>query len=206
VVAIISVLAGMLVPSVSAWSSTGGRRSAVTTLMNIFEQARVAALEAGRPVYVVFWRRQFPEHDAVMVLRGPQESGGPYEQLTRWIKLPRGVLLHQPMAGQSMLSKSGSGHQLGRLGDNQTNLPKPLRDAIAEPGGQLDYMEFNGFGGVAHPNRPGALKLILTEGVRGTGGTEALFSAQNQSFAGFEIISLSRFTGRSQLDVSTVTN
>ncbi|GAB4171449.1 MAG: hypothetical protein Fur0032_10660 [Terrimicrobiaceae bacterium] len=208
VMAIVVVLVGLLLPAVSAWTSSGGRRGAVTLIMNTFEQARVAALESGRSVYVIFWRRQYPERDSIMVLRQPEQEGGNFEPLTRWIKLPKGVLLHQPNAGKSMLEDQDLGHNLDGITSDFDKFPKALSDAMSSSGGRLDYMEYTGSGSVAFPTSREKLKLILTEGVRGDDGSEAILSSrkQNQSHpgGGFEIISLSRFTGRSQLDVSTI--
>ncbi len=202
VVAIIAIMMAALAPSISSFTSTAGRRGAVNSLMNTFEQARVAALEVGRPVYVIFWRRLFPEPDAFMVVREPENTslaGWKYDQLTKWQQLPKGVLLHQPAAGQSLLSVAGTGNFLPE------NLVKP---PVVAPGESLNVLGFNEAGAVAFPaggNRA-LLKLIISEGVRGAGGTEAAISNKKSAAGGFEIISFSRFTGRSQLDVTTISN
>jgi prepilin-type N-terminal cleavage/methylation domain-containing protein len=195
VMAVIAVMMSLLLPSVSGLSSTAGRRGAVNTVMNTLEQARVSAVESSRPVYVVFWRRVFPEQDAIMVLRETETGSGNYEQLTRWIKLPKGVLLHQPTAGQSVLSVDPSAVF------NQSRMPTSPSLATGE---SINAVVFNETGGVAFPTTKANRKLIISEGIRGTGGTEALLSDKKQTSGGFEIISLSRYTGRSQLDVSTV--
>ena len=71
-------------------------------------------------------------------------------------------------------------------------------------------MTFNEAGGVQFPSgsSPNARKLYLSEGFRGTGGNEQAISVRKNSQGlggGFEVISLSRFTGRVQLDISTTT-
>lgn len=195
VMAIIAIMIAILLPSISGFSSTAGRRGAVNTVMNTLEQSRVAALEAGTQVYVVFWRRVFPEYDSVMVLRETETGTGTYEQLTKWIKLPKGVILHQPAAGESVLSVDPSAVF------DKTRMPKTPTLAAGE---SLNTLVFNAAGGVSFPTQKNQRKIIISEGVRGTGGTEALISDKKQSAGGFEIISLSRYTGRSQLDVSTV--
>lgn len=195
VMAIITLMISLMAPAISGFSSTAGRRGAVNTIMNTLEQSRVSAVESSRPVYVVFWRRVFPEQDALMVLRETETGSGNYEQLTRWIKLPKGVLLHQPTAGQSVLSVDASAVF------SQARMPYPPNLA---PGESINAVVFNETGGVSFPTAKATRKLIVSEGVRGNGGTEALISDKKQSTGGFEIISLSRYTGRSQLDVSTV--
>jgi prepilin-type N-terminal cleavage/methylation domain-containing protein len=195
VMAVIALMVSLLAPAVSGLTGTAGRRGAVNTVMNLLEQARVSAVESGRPVYVVFWRRIFPESDAIMVLRETESGSGGYEQLTRWIKLPKGVLLHQPAVGQSILSVDSSGIF------DQSRMPNP---PVLAAGESLNAVVFNETGGVAFPTTKAYRKLIISEGIRGEGGTEALLSSNKQAAGGFEIISLSPYTGRSQLDVSTV--
>ena len=196
VMAVIIVMMGMLLPSISGFNSTAGRRGAVNTVMNTFEQARVAALEAGRPVYVVFARPNFPDQDAIMVLRETEDGTGPYEQLCQWRKLPKGVLLHSPTAGNNLL-------KAGQTGSDFTPARFPANSPV--PKGELGLLVFNEQGAVTFPTGDKSLrKLILSEGVRGAGGTEALISDKKQAAGGFEIISIAQYTGRAQLDVTTV--
>jgi prepilin-type N-terminal cleavage/methylation domain-containing protein len=195
VMAVVAVMTSLLLPSISGLSGTAGRRGAVNTVMNTLEQARVSAVESSRPVYVVFWRRVFPESDALMVLRESDSGTGNYEQLTRWIKLPKGVLLHQPAVGQSVLSLDPAAVL------DQSRMPN--RPTLGT-GESINAIVFNETGGVSFPTTKANRKLIISEGIRGEGGTEALLSAKKQTSGGFEIISLSRYTGRSQLDVSAV--
>jgi len=196
VMAVIAIMLSLLLPAITGFNSTAGRRGAVNTLMNTFEQSRVAALEAGRTVYVLFARPDFPEQDAIMVVRETESGTGPYEQLTKWIKLPKGVLLHDPTAGNNLLKAGQTGSGL-----DTTRLPAASPVAAAN----LGVLVFNEAGGIAFPSADKTQrKLIVSEGVRGSGGTEALISGKKQGAGGFEIISLSRYTGRSQLDVTTV--
>jgi len=199
VMAVISLMVALMLPAISGFSGSAGRRGAVNTVMNTFEQARVAALESGRTVYVVFWRRVFPEADALMVLRETEDGTGTYEQMSKWIKLPKNILLHQPAAGQSMLSiDPASVLTTGRM-------PRPVTLTAGE---SLNVLAFNESGGVAFPTGKPNRKLIISEGIRGDGGTEALLSSKKQDQSvpggGFEIISVSRYTGRSQLDITTI--
>lgn len=197
VIAVIVVMVAAMAPAISGFSSTAGRRGAVNILMNTFEQARVAALEGGKPVYVVLWRRVFPEQDAVAVLRETDDGSGAYERLTRWIKIPKNVLLHQPAAGASALSVTAPASIF-----SLTRMPESFSVASGE---SINVIVFNESGGLSFPTTKANRKLIISEGVRGNGGTEALLSDTKQrDKGGFEIISISPYTGRAQLDVSTV--
>ncbi len=194
-----AIMLTMLLPSITGFSSTAGRRGAVTTLMNTFEQSRVAALEAGRPVYVVFRRRTFPEPDAIMVFRQPEDTtvaDWKYEQLTKWIKLPKTILLHKPGAGESMVSDN----LLATDEFDVSRVPNP--PLLASDDRPLKVLTFNEAGGISFPSDKAYRKLIIAEGVRDSSGTETLVGTRGSG--GFEIISLSRYTGRSQLDVTTV--
>lgn len=197
VLAVISIMVVLLLPSISGFSGSTGRRGTVTTVMNTFEQSRVAALESGRKVYVVFWRRVFPEMDALMVLREPENATGAdwtYEPLTRWIKLPRKIILHNADTGESMLSI-----------DPPSSVYDPshmIAPPTLPPGEHLNVLVFNETGGVDFPTEKVNRKLIISEGVREADGTEILTGTKD--VGGFEIISLSRYTGRSQLDITTL--
>ncbi len=196
VIAIIAILLALLAPAVGNMSSTAGRKGAVNTLMNTMEQARVAAIESGRKVHVVFYRRTFPEQDAIMVVRErePDDTRPTYEQLTRWIKLPKGVLLHS-VKDLDILAEPNTGTAF-----DQTKLPIQPTLKAAE---KLNVLTFNPYGGVAFPSA-GKLMLIVSEGVRGDNGSEAVFSQRKEQSTGFEIITLRRFTGRASLEVSTL--
>jgi prepilin-type N-terminal cleavage/methylation domain-containing protein len=202
VLAVLAVLVALVLPAVSGLSSTAGRRGAVNILMNTFEQARVAALESGRPVHVLLYRRNFPEPDAVMVARDPEDGlpTSPLESLTKWTKLPRGVLLHDPGSVNILSQAPVDSGFASRISPS----PQPAS------GEAINLVTFNEAGGVDFPSgsSPNARKLYLSEGLRGAGGNEQAISSRKKSQGlggGFEIISISRFTGRVQLDFSSAT-
>ena len=202
VIAVMAVMMSLLLPAISGFSSTAGRRGAVNILMNTFEQARIAALESGRPVHVLLYRRNFPEPDAVMVVRDPEDAlpASPLERLTKWTKLPKGVLLHDPGAANILSQPSPDSSFLARISPS----PQPAS------GETINLVTFNEAGSVDFPSgsSPNARKLFLSEGIRGTGGNEQMIGERKKCQGlggGFEVISLSRFTGRVQVDFSTTT-
>jgi hypothetical protein len=182
----------LIAPAIGNFGSTAGRKGAVNILMNTMEQARVAALESGRDVHVVFWKRRFPERDAIMVVRepDPDSTTTTYELLTRWIKMPKGVLLYGNDNPTSTILDGGTN------GLRLSELPGDVAEA------DIAVLTFNGFGGVDFPKSPSApLMLFIADGVRGTDGNEAVFRKDTGIF---EIISLRRYTGRASLEVSAI--
>ncbi|HEY8898798.1 MAG TPA: prepilin-type N-terminal cleavage/methylation domain-containing protein [Chthoniobacterales bacterium] len=199
VMAILVIMLALLAPAISTITGSTSRNGAVNILMNTMEQARVAALESGRTVYLVFNRQTFPDPDRIMVLREPDPESGKtdYEQLTSWIKLPKGILLHS--AGKTdILSES---LPTGTSGTNLVFDPAKSK-AFSAAKGDLNILAFNAYGGVVYPNST-KLMLIVCEGVRDSNGAEALISP-NKNAGGFEIITLRRYTGRASLEVTTL--
>ncbi|MEI6033478.1 MAG: type II secretion system protein [Verrucomicrobiae bacterium] len=197
-VAVIALMASLVLPAVSGFSSAAGRRGAVNILMSTFEHARVAALEGGRPVHVILYRRNSPERDAVMVVRDPEDGlpGSPFDCLTKWICLPPGVLLHDPGAPNILSQTLPAGFAAARLS------PAPQLAS----GEAMNVVTFHESGGVDYPSGSTPCRqLYLSEGSRGAGGNEAAISDRKKSQgSGFEVISLSRYTGRAQFDVTGI--
>jgi prepilin-type N-terminal cleavage/methylation domain-containing protein len=196
VVAILCILIALLAPAVSGFASTGGRKGAVTIVMNTLEQARVSAIESGREVIVVFWKRNgatgavADEQDAMLVLR-KNASDTAWEPLTRWIKLPRGVLFHGGDADSKIL-KDSSGLQALSDATIQALPSNPAKSAL---GG----IQFSPTGAVQLPSTSSGLRIALTEGQRGIDG---LLIVDKQKSGGYEVISVARYTGRATLDIS----
>jgi len=195
VVSIICILVALLVPSVAAFTSTGGRKGAVTLVMTTLEQARVSAIETGREVVVVFWKKngtdrsQPDEQDAMLILR--KNDAEAWEPITRWIKLPRGVLFHGEDA-ESKILYDASG--LDAVCDTSIDsLPgNPSKNT-------LGAVHFSPTGAVQLPSTSNGLRIALTEGQRGPDGTLVV---NKQKDGGHEVISLARYTGRVTLDIS----
>jgi prepilin-type N-terminal cleavage/methylation domain-containing protein len=190
VIAIIAIMMTLVAPAISGFGGAGARKGAVATVMGTLEQARVAALESGRDVMVVFARPNFPERDALIVLREPEDDTKPYEALTRWIRLPQKVIIQKPNAGESVVT-AGTPNGLDLL--NQAKMPVPLPANMTE---DLSVIIFNSSGSVEFPTLRENRNIRVTEGVRGANGQEA------PTITGFDMVSVARFTGRPQLDIS----
>ena len=202
VIAIMAVMGSLLLPAISGFSSTAGRRGAVNILMNTFEQARVAALESGQTVYVGFADADFPveemKYSAFIVFRDAtdEEKNDPlnprtYVVLKKWTRLPKTIAFKntpKSLVGTDELKKQFTG-LASQVGSGQADEKFP-------------FVAFNSSGAVDQP--ASNLRVYLYEGYY-AGGKDNFIRNKNvqESAAGlFEQISLSRYTGRAQLDVT----
>ncbi|HEY5707476.1 MAG TPA: prepilin-type N-terminal cleavage/methylation domain-containing protein [Terrimicrobiaceae bacterium] len=193
VVAILVLMAALLYSGLSGFSSSAGRRGAANILMNTLEHARVAALESGQTVYVGFADGDFPveemRYTSFLVFRETSDEertvgAGNYVVLKKWTKLPANVAFKR--VASSLVPESGGQTFPG------------LSDALAA--GQRDEtfpsLAFNGSGAVDGGSNP--LQLFLYEGYYAN--KQDIQTRKGGSL--FEKISLSRYTGRAQLDVT----
>lgn len=188
VVAVIVIMMSLLMPAISGFSGSAGRRGAVNALMNAFEQARVSALETGAKVYVVMRRNStLGETDSYLIVRERSDSLGDdpaksYITLSSWKKMPRGVLFH-PAPG-SLIYPGNS-------------LPGALTDSLPGrvPSSELYGMAFNRTGAIAF-NTGAGLTLLLAEAAQ----TGAGVKVKQGSSTITERLSFRRYTGRAQLD------
>ncbi len=198
VMAIMVVMLSLLAPAVGNMVGTAGRKAAVTTLMNTFEQARVAALESGASVHVILRRRAFPENDALMVTRERLQwdtvgTPGQPIQLTKWIELPEKTLFFS----QSPLIRNGD-EPPPYLKSTGFVPPNPIT------GDRDSYITFSPRGTISYPGTQTreTLTLFVTEGARDGDGKEARISPQG--IAPLERIAFARYTGRARLDVTSL--
>lgn len=195
VIAVIVVMMSLLVPSISSFSNTSGRRGAVNILMNTFEQARVVALETGQNVYVAFADGDFPVADmrysAFMVFRDTSDEeraagSDAYVVLKKWTRLPKNVAFKR--INNSLIPPTGGAQTFAGLKLVMSNL---YQDDT------FPVLTFNGTGTITGGTNP--LQLFIYEGYFANGQDN--FTRNSTDL--FEKITFSRFTGRSQLDVTS---
>ncbi|HEY5741926.1 MAG TPA: hypothetical protein VIS99_05235 [Terrimicrobiaceae bacterium] len=186
-------MAGLGYSAISGLSGSAGRRGAANVVMNTLEHARIAALESGQIVYVGFADGNFPveemRYKAFLVFRETSDEerasgSGNYLLLRKWTKLP-GHLAFKRVAGSVVPDTGGQSF--------------PGLNAILPPGQQdeeFPSVAFNGAGAVEGGSPP--TELFLYEGY--FAGSEDI---QRQPGDLFEKISLSRYTGRAQFNVTT---
>ena len=191
VMAVVSLLMAMLLPSISGWGSTVGRRGAVTLLMNTFEQARVAAIESGQTVYVGFADGNFPVEDmrfaAFIVFRDATDTekaenpSADYVILKPWTKLPKNIAF--ATVANSLTKNTPA---------NFSKLPVPQTKNDSE----FPTVAFTSSGTI----RGGGLvpPLFLYEGFYKNGQDNFTREANGL----YERLSFSRYTGRVQLDAT----
>jgi prepilin-type N-terminal cleavage/methylation domain-containing protein len=193
VTAIVGMLMALAVPAISGFTSPAGRKGAVIVVMNALEQARVSAIETGRDVAVLFWRKNgstgtLPdEPDALMLLRR-NETDTAWEPATRWIKLPNGVLFH-----------SEDENSLIRGSQPDSSLLSAVPGATPSAS-QTGALQFSSSGAVKNPATSSAgLYIAFTEGQRASGSNT--LAVDKQKSGGREVISLARYTGRATMDI-----
>ena len=192
--AVMALMAALLYSALSGFSGSAGRRGAVNVLMNTLEHARIAALESGQSVYVGFADDDFPieemRYASFLVFRETSDEerasgAGNYAVLKKWTKLPRNVAFKR--VASSLVPDSG--------GQTFPGLNAAL------PTGQQDEtfpsLAFNGSGAVDGGSNP--IQLFLYEGYYS--GQQDIQTRKGGDL--FEKISLSRYTGRAQLDVTS---
>ena len=186
VIAVISIMAALVAPSLSGFINPVGRKGAVYILMGVLEQARAAALESGQTVYVGFADADFPVEDmrfsAFVVFRDAteEEAGKSFVALKKWTRLPKNVAFvpaNNTLVGADAPRRKFDG------------LKSELGSAVAAE--EFPYVAFNSSGAIEQPATK--LKLFLQDARRENGSEKALC----------EQISLSRYTGRAQVDVTT---
>jgi len=205
VIGVIALMTSMLLPSIAGFSSTAGRRGAVNIVMNTFEEARVAALESGQNVYVAFADSDFPisemRYSAFMVFRdatdeekdpngdGNTSDGQPYVILKKWTRLPKNIAFKR--INNSLVPTGGGQTTFSGL---KTLMPSTQQDDT------FPVLTFNSSGVVSGgPTPPNPIQIFLYEGYYGNGQDNFTRNAGDL----FEKITLSRYTGRAQLDVTT---
>ena len=187
-------MAGLLYSSIGRFSSSAGRRGAVNILMNAFEHARIAALESGQTVHVGFADKDFPlegmRYKAFLVFRetsDEERAGGAkdYLVLKKWTKLPGNVALKR--MADSVVPEFG--------GQTFAGLNEVLPDSQSDE--TFPCVSFNSSGAVSSSSN--RIELFLYEGY--CSGDRDIQTRTTGEL--FEKISLSRYTGRAEFNVTT---
>jgi len=192
-IVLITLLLTLISPAMNGFRGSAARKGAVSLVMTTLEQARILAIETGREVVVVFWKKNgtagtpADEQDAMIVLRRNETETG-WEQMNRWIKIPHGILFPSDDTASSILCNVPTE-------DIHSILPhSPTSE-------HLGAVHFSPSGAVQRPGTSAGLRIALTEGRRGADGA---LLAEKQNSGTYEIISLARYTGRATLDISSL--
>ena len=105
VIGIISIMLVAVVPAVNSLSKSGGRKGAISTLMNVMEQAHSLAVTSGRPTYVVFADQTMPEsHRCKAFIIFHEDTSFVPQAVTKWYFLSTGIAF-RPSSGLLHLSR-----------------------------------------------------------------------------------------------------
>lgn len=199
VIGIMALLMAISVPAINGLTGSAGRKGAIRVMLNAFERARVVALESSTNAYIGFADRNFPKdklrYRAFIIFRDRIDTDSPaagepvapqYVALSKWEELP-GKISFKSQIGSSL---TGDGGAYLTLGDD--SIP------LLVSGAQLPVLAFNSTGAVASPSDSTLLKLFLYQGFYA--GNQDNFSSVETGF--FDMIGLSRFSGRARLEIS----
>lgn len=191
-VSIMALLIGLLIPALGGMGGSAARKGAVTIVMNALEEARIAGIEQGRDTLVLFWMKNglvgpLDEQDALMVLRRNAQDTD-WEPITRWVKLPRGVLFDGDNSSSEILKSSAP----ALLNEDFGNIPGSPENS------DLGAIRFSPVGAVKAVNSSATLFIPLAEGRR---KSDRSIKAKRQGDTMQEVVSVARYTGRATLDI-----
>lgn len=175
VIAIIAVLSALTLPALQGLLGTSGVRGGVNTVLATLDQARAAAIENGTDVYVGFPPSTFTDpadpntrFAAMIVIRGARfdETPGTFRPLSRWVRLPSGVVQTNNM---SLAALTGA-----------TNLPRLANSDVAPV-----FLRYDRFGRIRTPGS----NITVGEGL--VNGSAVQWKGNNR-----ETLTAQRLTGR----------
>jgi type II secretory pathway pseudopilin PulG len=181
VVALIAVLSALTLPALQGLAGTSGLRGGVNTVLAALDQARAAAIENGTDVYVGFPPSDFSDPNdpttkfsAFIVFRGHRFDEPPdtFRPLSRWIRLPSGVLM---VADNITLT-------------NLETSPADLLPKLAGEGINPLVIRYDRFGRVRNGLSGGT---NITVGEAFVGGDQPQWKGNNREF-----LTVQRLTGR----------
>lgn len=184
-----ALVIGLAIPAIQGLAGVGGRRSAVISLLNTFEQARVLSLQSGSRVYVAFAGSDFPNPDyqlnryIVLKERDPEVDGegDPVFAVTEWRPLPTGIAFrNEPNSVVNPDAATVTARVSTGTGQAEVTLPAVV---------------FNNMGMIESPGST-HLRLFIYEGFHRDGQD---VSTSPDPF--FDQIVFARFTGRAHWEV-----
>jgi prepilin-type N-terminal cleavage/methylation domain-containing protein len=179
VIAIIALLSALTMPALQGLFGASGVRGGVNTVLATLDQARAAAIENGTDVYVGFPPANFNDANdpntrfaAMIVIRGARfdETPGTFRPLSRWVRLPPGVVFQTN--NMSLTALAGA-----------TNLPRLANSTVAPV-----FLRYDRFGRIRSPISGGS-NITVGEGI--ASGASVQWKGNNREF-----LTAQRLTGR----------
>lgn len=149
VIALIAMLSALLVPAMKGLTGVAGVRGGVNTLTGALEQARLTAMQNGTTAYVGFpfqATNKESSHSSVIILRRDTTNTNNVVAVTRWIKLPQGIMIEPGANFATNTTLSGTAN-LPRLDTQSVNVSS------------LAVLSFDRFGKLRPDTQPVTLRL-----------------------------------------------
>ncbi len=185
VVALIATLTALTLPALQGLMGVGGLRGGVNSVLVAFDQARAAAIESGTDAYVGFPEKLDDENadkSSLLIFRKAKQgegAAGPVVPLSRWIKLPQGILM-----------------DLSEVEFDPAELPTDAADSLPQLDGKdvaVRVIRYDRFGRiVTGPDGAGRLKVRVGDGI--SQGGDVVFKGGGGKM--HEILTAQRLTGR----------
>ena len=184
VIGVISLLMALVVPAVQGLIAPYGSKAGVNQLVNALEQLRMAAIENGVSAYLAIPPETAPEDvmgSVFMLLRDAKDGEtGPYVPLSRWQRMPTGVVFKKT----SILDTT----------TNWSGLPNLQSQSGPISSGDLQLIRFDRFGRVPDLS-PFTVNIQVGQGEMQADGTA------NWRNNRFDTIKIQRLTGRVLIDL-----
>jgi hypothetical protein len=187
VLAIIGIISALTIPALQGLVGVSGLRGGVNSVLVALEQARNAAIENGTDVYVGFpvggATGSDEDYSSLIIFRGPQPASDPeddtYKPLSRWIRLPKGIVVDASRA--SLIPPPGL---------ESGSLPRLLNEPV-----DVRAVRYDRFGRIANAVSGGGtnLEIRVGEGLVDEGGSITWLGPFAKSY---EILTAQRLTGR----------
>jgi type II secretory pathway pseudopilin PulG len=182
VMGVIAILAIAVLPAATSLTKANGCKSAATTVMNLFEQARSLAVTSGFATYVVFADSTTPEAYRCKAMIVFQDKDFAPVAISKWHYLPSGISF---LPAQGVLSP-------------QTTIKFSCPGNVAAQAIALPYVKFDPSGSVSAPTNPSALFAKIFAGWVDSSGNAAYTDKSQQTSQKLDSVVLARFTGRAR--------
>jgi prepilin-type N-terminal cleavage/methylation domain-containing protein len=184
VMGILAIMLVALIPAVSSLSKSGGRKGAVSNVMNTLEQARSLAVSSGRATYVVFADQTTPEGyrcKAFIVFQ--DDANFTPQAITKWNFLPTGIAF-----------RPNSGVLTGQSGSPKVKFVCP--GTLGSTALELPFIKFDSSGMAPLPS--GGLWIDMFAGFVDNSGQQSFTDKQQQTSGKYDSIVVARFSGRAR--------
>lgn len=187
VIGIIAIMLVAVVPAVVSLNKANSGKSAISNVMNLFEQARSLAITSGHSTYVVFADQTTlePYRCKGYVVFQEDQNFAPVA-VSKWHFLPTGISF-RPNTG---LLTPQSGSPILKFACPGTVTPQPSQPIA------LPFVKFDAGGMVTAPTNPNILFTDVFSGSVNASGQPLYTDKAQQTAQKFDSVAVARFTGR----------